>query len=187
MVRRSVIAVLALGAAALVLSLLPTGEVASQSVRQVFVTNFPDIQRIAGEVVVEGPVRLSKSLRIENLTVPPVERDETTRLVDAGVLEMEGFPEVVLSLHGVVKGHVGRPGAVGAILLPDEVTIQEAFREQAVMHFYLETAAEGVSSKTPYFASRQPRYTVAFPRYRVLMYNTTDKTVSANLFAYLTN
>ncbi len=55
------------------------------------------------------------------------------------------------------------------------------------MHFFLETAARGVTSETPYFASGQPRYTVAFPRYRVLMYNTTDKTVSASLFAYMTN
>jgi hypothetical protein len=28
---------------------------------------------------------------------------------------------------------------------------------------------------------------VAFPRYRVFLYNTTDKTVTVNLYAYLTN
>jgi hypothetical protein len=182
-----VIAVLACGAASLLLLLVPTGEVASQDVRRVVVTNFPDVQKVAGAVAIEGPVHLSKSLVFEDITVAPVERDETTRLVEAGVLETEGFPNVVLSLHGVVQGHVGRVGTVGVILIPDETTIQEAFRELGVMHFYLEATAGGVSSKTPYFASNQPRYTVAFPRYRVLMYNTTDKTVSANLFAYLTN
>ena len=29
--------------------------------------------------------------------------------------------------------------------------------------------------------------TVAFPSYRVMLYNTTDKTVTTNLYAYLTN
>jgi hypothetical protein len=28
---------------------------------------------------------------------------------------------------------------------------------------------------------------VGFTAYRVMLYNTTDKTVNANLFAYLTN
>lgn len=186
MLRRSVLAVVVLGTAAALFLLAPTGEVVSQAVRQVFVTNFPDVQRIQGPVEVRGPVHLSKSVKFEEITVPPVRREDTTRLVDAGLLETEGFPEVVLSLHGVVKGHVTRAGSVGVILLPDEPTIEEAFREQGMLHFYLETAADGVSSRTPYFASRQPRYTVAFARYRVLLYNTTDKTVSVGVFAYLT-
>ncbi len=52
--------------------------------------------------------------------------------------------------------------------------------------FPLEVTAPGVSIDTPYFASSQPRYTVGFQAYRVLLYNTTDKTVTVNLFAYLT-
>jgi hypothetical protein len=187
MLRRSVIAIPLLGAAALVLLLMPTGEVVSQAVRHVFVTNFPDVQRIEGDVELLSPVRLSESTAFREITVPPVMRDDTTRLVEAGVLETEGFPELILSLHGVVKGHVARVGTVGAILIPDEPTIQEAFSEQGMMHFYLETAAGDVSSRTPYFASNQPRYTVAFSRYRILLYNTTDKTVSVNVFAYLTS
>jgi nitrate/nitrite transporter NarK len=187
MLRRSVIAIPLLVAAAGVLFLAPTGELVSQAVRQVFVTNFPAVQEVEGAVAIEGPVHLSRSVKFEDITVPPVMRQDTTRLVEAGVLETEGFPDVILSLHGVVKGHVGRVGTVGAVLIPDETTIQEAFTEQGMLHFFLETAAGDVSSKTPYFASTQPRYTVAFSRYRILLYNTTDKTVSASLFAYLTD
>lgn len=186
MVRRSVFVVLTLAGAALGLLFLPAGQAVSQTVREVFVTNFPAVQRVAGEVGVRGPVKLAASVKIEEITVPPIERDETTRFVDAGVIDTEGFPAVVLSLHGVVKGHVGRTGTIGAILLPDEPSIREAFDEQSVMHFYLETSAGGVNAKTPYFASEQHRYGLAFPRYRVFLYNTTDKTVSVNLFAYLT-
>jgi hypothetical protein len=36
-------------------------------------------------------------------------------------------------------------------------------------------------------ATAQERFTLGFPRYRVRLYNTTDKTVSVNLYAYLTN
>jgi hypothetical protein len=122
-----------------------------------------------------------------DLTVPPVQPTDTTRLVDAGVLVTDGFPSVVLSLHGVVKGSVQKSGTIGAILIPDDELIQEAFDEQGLIHFALETAAAGVNSKTPYFASKQPRYQVGFASYRIWLYNTTDKTVTANLFAYLTN
>lgn len=37
------------------------------------------------------------------------------------------------------------------------------------------------------FASRPERFTIAFPHYRVLLYNTTDRTVSVNFFDYLVN
>ena len=187
MLRRSALAVLGIVALAVVFLFTPTGEVVSQQVSEVFVTNFPHVQRIHGEVRVLGPVMQSKFESFRNITLPPVRREDTTRLVEGGRLVADGFPNVVLSLHGLVKGHVQEVGAVGAILIPDEETIQEAFEELGIMHFYLETAATGVSAKTPYFASGQPRFTVAFPAYRILLYNTTDKTVTVNVFAYLTD
>jgi len=165
----------------------PSAETLSQSVRQVFVTNFPSVQQVSGELALDGPVLLSRSTGFRDITVPPISRHETTRMVEAGVLTVEGFPRLVLSLHGVVKGDVGRTGAVGAILIPDEPTIEEAFREQGILHFYLETVSGEIVSGSPYFASPQQNAQVAFPSYRVLLYNTTDKTVSANLFVYLTN
>ena len=49
----------------------PWGDVASQAIRQVFVTNFPDLQYIDGEVEVRGPVRQSKLVAVRDITVPP--------------------------------------------------------------------------------------------------------------------
>ncbi len=187
MVRHGVLAVLALVVLSLLLLLFPGGEIVSQELREVFVLNFPEVQEIEGTVAVKGPVHLARSTSIQDITVAPVARGDSTRLVDAGVLEFEGFPNVILSLQGVVKGRVQKAGAVGVLLIPDVPTIQEAFVELGVMHFFLETVASSITAQTPYFASDQPRYQVAFPRYRVLLYNTTDKTVNANLFAYLTN
>jgi hypothetical protein len=184
MLRRSVLAVLVL---ALLLLLLPSGQLLSQAVREVFVTNFPKLQTVRGAVAIDGPVELARMVRLEEITLPPIGREETTRLLEAGTIEAEGFPSLVLSLQGVVKGHVGRVGTVGVILIPDESRIQEAFDEHGMMHFYMEARAQGVSADTPYFASEQPSYTVAFPRYKVLLYNTTDKAVTVDVFAYLTN
>ncbi len=185
MSRRGRFAFAALAAAVLVL-LLTLGAVVSQEIQQVFVANFPDVQTVKGEVTVDGPLHLSELRSFKEIVVQPVRPTETTRLVEAGTLTTDGFASVVLSIHGVTRGDVKKPGTVGVILIPDEPRVQAAFNELGLMHFSLETSASGVSVETPYFASAQPRYTVAFPSYRVLLYNTTDKTVTVDVFAYLT-
>jgi len=176
-------------AAALLLWFAASGDVRSQggALQQVFVTNFPKTQQIEGVVEIDGPVRLSEMIAVRDITVPPVKQSDSTRWIDAGLIHLGGFPKVVLSLHGVVKGTVQRPGAIGAVLIPNEQTIQEAFAEQGEVHFAMEVTAAGVTSAIPYFASNQPVHTVAFEDYRIWLYNSTDKTVSASLFAYLTN
>lgn len=179
--------VAAVAGAALLWFFLPAGQAESNAIEEVFVTNFPRVQEVQGAVRVDGPVHLAQQQVFRDIIVPPVERSETTRLIDAGTLEANGFPSVILSLHGAVKGAVQRKGSVGALLVPDEPTIQEALNERGLLYFPLETVAAGITIQTPYFGSDQPRFAVAFPRYRVLLYNTTDKTVTANVFAYLTN
>jgi hypothetical protein len=185
--RRSLTAALLLATGLGVWFLTPFGTVASQQITQVLVTNWPSVFKVEGEVTVKTPIRLAKLVKFEDVLVAPVRPSETTRLIEAGTLETEGFPSVVLSLHGVVKGDVGRQGEVGVILLPDQPSIQQAFDEQGLVHFALRAEAQGVSSLTPYFASNQPDYNIGFQAYRVLLYNTTDKAVTANVFAYLTN
>jgi hypothetical protein len=172
---------------ALLLYVVARTPVVADGLSEVFVTNFPAVQTVDGEVKIRGPVRLAELVSFNDVLVPPVRPTDTTRLLDAGVLQTAGFPNVVLSLHGQVKGSVARRGEVGAILLPAREPIQQAFNEQGLVHFALDVKAPDVSVETPYFASTQPRYTVGFDAYRVLLYNTTDKTVTVNLYAYLTN
>jgi hypothetical protein len=182
--------VVAIGAVGIALW-IASPQVASQrqesAVQSVLVTNFPDPQNVQGKVGIEGPIQLAEMVEFEGIIVPPVPRSETTRLVEAGTLQVHGFPSVVLSLHGQVKGDASRVGAVGAILIPDSESITTAFREHGLVHFAMEVAAPEVSMATPYFASNQPRYSLGFQAYRVFLYNATDKTVTAHLFAYLTN
>jgi hypothetical protein len=159
----------------------------SQEVSFVRVTNFPAVQKIDGKVEIDGPIRLAKLASLREITLPPVRSDQTTRWVDGGVVETGGFPNVVLSLNGEIKGELTKPGSIVAVLIPTEKSVIDAFDEKGVVQFALNVAAMGQTGAQPYFASEQPRYTVGFDAYRVYLYNETDKTVTANLFAYLTN
>jgi hypothetical protein len=124
---------------------------------------------------------------MREVTVPPVSPKDTARLVQGGVLPADGFTAMVLGLQGQIKGEVYRPGAVGVFLLPDEEPIVKVFEEKGLMQFATELTAQGVSAASPYFASPANRVQVGFPRYRTYFYNTSDKTVTVNLYAYLTN
>ena len=126
-------------------------------------------------------------MTIKDVIVPPVRADQTTRWVEAGVLETAGFPNIVLSLHGEVKGELTKKGQIVGVLIPTADSISKAFDEQGLVHFGLDVAAVGPLGDVSYFASSQPRYTIGFSSYRVFLYNETDKTVTANVFAYLTN
>ena len=157
----------------------------SRAAQEVFVLNWPAVQRVEGTVTIERPVRLSTLVRRGDLIVAPVHPSDTTRLIDGGLIEAEGFGHVTLSLIGTTKGEVGRSGTVGAFLVPDVETAVEAFHERGDTLFALQVEAAAVSSASPYFASNQPRFQVGFPRYRVFLFNTSDKTVDAELYAYL--
>jgi hypothetical protein len=175
----------AAAAAAFVLS--PTGTAIAQEIRSVFVTNFPKVFNISGSVTVEGPVKHAKLATLRDVVVPPVSPKDTVRLVQGGIVESDGFCTMVLGLQGQIKGEVFRAGTVGVFLLPDEEPIVKVFEEKGLMQFVTEVNAAGVSGASPYFASSSTRTPIAFPRYRSYFYNTSDKTVTVNLYAYLTN
>jgi len=179
------VAVLAAAAVAFVLS--PPGIAIAQDLQSVFVTNFPKVFDIRGTVSVDGPVKQAKMAALREVVVPPVNPKDTVRLIQGGIVESDGFTAMVLSLQGQIKGEVYRAGTVGVYLLPDEEPIVHAFEEKGLMQFATEVNAAGVSAAAPYFASSSSRTQVAFPRYRTYFYNTSDKTVTVNLYAYLTN
>jgi len=162
-------------------------EMISKEIQRVLVTNFPSLQRVEGTVTVGSPVPLAAMASLSDVLVSPVGPSDTNHLVAGGVIEATGFGQMVLSLVGQTRGDITRPGAVGAILVPDEEPILRALEEKGAIQFALETAAPLVTSATPYFASSQPRVLLAFPRYRVFFYNATDKTVTVTLYAYMTS
>ncbi len=180
MVRKVLLGVSIVLAALLLLAARGSGET-----MDVQVLNFPDPQRIKGSVTIEGPIRHGELVRLPDIIVPPVKPSDTTRLISGGFLVTDGFTYAVLSLNGLTKGDVLKGGTAGAFLVPEEESIIRTLNEAGLVQFPLEVATN-VSGGSAYFASKSERLTVAFPRYRVLLYNTSDKTVTVNLFAYLT-
>jgi hypothetical protein len=158
---------------------------AVQAEEEVIVLNLPDVQRVEGEVTLAGPVAATEMSRQSLTVVPPVPRSATTSFVAGGLIEADGFRTAVVSIAGFVQGEALVEGSVGAILLPEEDSILQVFREEAQMLLELEVAA-GVKPAQPHF-SQSESLTLGFPRYRIFYYNTTNRAVSVRLFAYLGN
>ncbi len=160
---------------------------AREGSQRVHVMNFPDVQKIAGDVRIKDPLRFATLQAVRDVVVPPVAPKDTARLISGGTITVDGYTNVVLSLTGQTKGEVFRAGAVGALLLPDDETTNRAFDEKGQALFPLEVSASPITGSAAYFASPQPRFPLSFPRYKVWFYNTSDKTVTVSLFAYVTN
>jgi hypothetical protein len=174
-------------AASLAFVVSPPATSIAQEMQNVVVTNFPKIFTVGGTVSVDRPIKHSKFAVLREVVVSPVNPRDTVRLIQGGLVESDGFTGMVLGLQGQIKGEVFRPGTVGVFLLPDEESIVHAFEEQGLMQFATEVKAAGVSAASPYFASNASQVDVGFPRYRTYFYNTSDKTVTVNLYAYLTH
>lgn len=183
---RSFAAAAALGAVLLLVQ-ASAPRTAAQDLDRVIVTNFPEVQRVSGSVRVGAPIPQSQLVRRLDVIVPSVDRAATTQLVEAEAIDASGFTHVVLSLRGEVQGNLTREGTAGAVLVPDQEPVLRALREEGRFEFPLEARAAVAREDRGYFASDQPRYALGFPRYRVFLYNTADRSVEADLYLYLTN
>lgn len=155
-------------------------------VTPVEVVNFPEVLTVKGEVSLTGTLNRTSLVSLADVLVPPIRREDTTRLVDAGVVATDGFAQGVATLIGEVKGPQGKPGEVGVILLPDEERVLRALAERGQLLLATELKVTGIPAGAAYFAAEPLPFTVAFPRYRVFLYNAGEKTVSVTLHAYLT-
>jgi len=155
-------------------------------VTPVEVINFPEVLTVKGEVSLAGTIRRTSLVSLADVLVAPVKREDTTRLVDAGVIPTDGFAQGVATLIGELKGPQGKPGEVGAILLPDEERVLRALAERGQLLLATEVKVTAIPAGAAYFAAEPLPFTVAYPRYRVLLYNAGEKTVSLTLHAYLT-
>jgi hypothetical protein len=151
------------------------------------VKNFPETQRITGSVFVDGVVSHGRSKKFEGLVVQSSRRSELGEVVYAGSVETEGFTSLSISLQGEVKSSNFSAGSVGVLLIPDEEPILRIFREGKQVQFPLEAEVPLKPGNSEYFSGQQDRQRIAFPRYRVYLYNTLNRTVEANVYLYLAN
>lgn len=182
--KRTPLILVAALAVALTVTGLRAGDSRAADPSFVTVDNLLNPHPVEGTVGIRGTVRHGETERRRGVLVPPVGRSETNQLVSAGTVETDGFTTVTLSLVGEVRGDLLRPGRVGVILLPDEAPVREAFDQYGRIQLPLEATAP-VAAGAAHFEGTEARLPVAFPRYRVLLYNTTDKTAAVNVYAYL--
>ncbi|MCX7895947.1 MAG: hypothetical protein N2447_08370 [Thermoanaerobaculum sp.] len=189
-------AVVVLAAGLLLAPSFPSGAQAPQRPQPVFVVNQPETVQVHGEVRLAGPIEGEVSIRgpipqgravvLGELEVPPVQKGEVARLVRAGSVSTEGFVNMVVSLVGMQRATPTRSGEVGVILLPAEELPLRAWEEHGQLLLAAEAHALSQPGPVPYFAAQPLRATVAFPRYRVFLYNSSDRTVVVTVYVYLT-
>ena len=98
-------------------------------------------------------------------------------------MDTAGWRHAVLSLTGELRGR-GGAGEVGALLIPDVATARDAFEDGRLL-FPLEVVAQA-DAGARWLESEQPEVAIAFPRYRVYLYNTTQRSAAVRVFVYLT-
>jgi hypothetical protein len=122
----------------------------------------------------------------ERVQVPPVNRADTTQLVEAGTIETDGFSELVFSLGGEFKEGIPKIGRVGVVLIPDIDVFTYLLRNEGEFVFPLEATVEIRDPSSAIFVSQQQTAKIAFPRYRVFLYNETTSGAMVSLFVYRT-
>ncbi len=150
----------------------------------VHVDNFPDVLEVRGSVSVEGT---TKSIAKEHVVVPMADRGDLSEMIYAGTIETDGFTSVLISMEGEMRSDVISPGSIGVLLVPDEAPIIGALRDARRVQFPIECAVRTKKGASSYFAAEQVRRPIAFPRYRMYLYNTTNKSADANVYLYLSN
>ena len=174
------IAALAAVFAALAVPLRP---VVADAPAAVTVTNFPEVQKVTGSVTVSEPIPQTR-FETRKALATPANLSDTSHLTDAGGLDTAGFTYVTLSVAGSLQGSA-QAGAVGVVLVPDLPEVTTALRTYGVVQFPLRVDAAVTPSQAGLFSSAPATLRLAFPRYRVLIYNATPKTADVMVYAYL--
>jgi hypothetical protein len=172
-------------ATAAILLALAAGDrpVIADAPQAVTVTNFPEVQQISGRVVVSEPIPQTR-FETRKAIVAPSELSDTAHLTDAGTLETAGFTHVTLSLSGLLQGSA-QAGAVGVVLVPDVPEVTTALRTHGVLQLGLRAEARITPAPAGLFSSETATFRLGFPRYRVLLYNGTQKSAETTVYAYL--
>lgn len=149
----------------------------------VLVTNFPEVQQVSGRVAVSEPIPQTR-FETRKALVSPAPLSDSGNLTDAGTIDTAGFTYVTLSLSGLLQGSA-QPGAVGVVLVPDVPEVTTALRTYGILQLELRAEASIELSQRGLFNSKPETFRLAFPRYRVLLYNATQKAADATVYAYL--
>ena len=159
----------------------------AQEISPVEIVNFPDVQNVTGQLKITHPTPHSRMFSRHEILVSPGSPTQPGDAVAAGTIDASGFTDLVLSVHGLTSDRIASPGKVIVALIPDEAPFRRAFEEDGQRLLSIESQAEIASSSTNRFVGKQVESRLAFPRYRIYLFNTSDRSVTVDLYAYLTN
>jgi hypothetical protein len=159
------------------------GPVLADPPQAVVVTNFPAVQPVSGQVTVSGPIPQTR-FETRKALASPTDLSDPSHFTEAGILETSGFTQVTLSLSGALQGSA-QAGKVGVLLVPDVPEVVNALRTYGVLQLALRAEATIIPAQGGLFSSELATFRLGFPRYRVLLYNSTQKTAEATVYAYL--
>jgi len=188
-VRKAVYGLVLLAALVVLLTLFPDEAAPAErdGPAPVTVVNFPRVQPVAVDepVEVEGKVEVTRQARAVGLgetVVAAVPREDPAKLVSAGTLRTDGYGRVVLSFTGELRGR-GIPGHVGVILVPN---VEQATRALVEGRYLLPLSIEGlIPTEGNWIAGSTEPLPVAFPSYRVYLFNESGRTAALRVYAYL--
>ncbi|HEY6928789.1 MAG TPA: hypothetical protein VJA66_03845 [Thermoanaerobaculia bacterium] len=122
----------------------------------------------------------------ENLSVGPAERTETSRLTDAGVLNIGDAGGMVVTLAGELRGRAERNGSIGVLLLPELPFFNYAYRNRKVMMSVADAEATINAGESSYFLSKSKHVEAGFTQYHLFLFNTTGATAMVNVYVHPT-
>ncbi len=141
---------------------------------------------VLGAQTVEKMEGSEALIGLRGLMVPPVARSEVTNLIDAGTIDTAGYTHMTLNLAAELKGTAANRGVVGALLLPDVEPFRRAWRTLGLVPASVDFTAGATPESGSYLLASQQTFEVGFPRYRVLLYNSTGASATVAFFAYRT-
>lgn len=122
----------------------------------------------------------------EKISVAAADRTDVSRLTDAGVVSIGTAGGMVVTLAGEFRTRADRDGVVGVLFLPDVGFFNSLYRDKRILLAAAEYTAPVTAGESSYFLARPKHFPAGFPQYRVLLFNTTGATVSANVYVYPT-
>jgi hypothetical protein len=120
----------------------------------------------------------------ESVSVSPSDRSDLSRITEVGVVSADGAEKLVVNLAGELKGRADQDGSVGLFLVPAISWFDALVKSKKALPALFELKAKVQEGESGYFFADQKELEVGFPRYRILIYDTTGVPVSANVYVY---
>ena len=115
---------------------------------------------------------------------PGIARTDTQRFVEVGTVDTDGFSELRISIAGEFKEAIPRGGTIGAILIPDINPFTYLLQQEGKIVFATEVNVPIGGQSGAIFYSEAVPSKVAFPAYKIYLYNDTTSAAGVNVYVY---